>query len=390
MSAKKILLFIFSFALLLTAVFSQDTTYQKKSFFIEPILNAGKIIKNYPSFPSNDFCLVNELNLGWQTQGNKAWHHSYGFPQLGVALIYAYQGNDRVLGRTFSLMPNFSIHTLRKKNHTLELSIGCGFAYFPLIYDSLQNRENILIGSKVTAAASFSLNYLTGLSEKMQYKFGLSTFHFSNGHAQLPNVGLNSILFTTGLKYFIKPLTPLPPCKKTEREKTPILVSVRAGIGMHEFGNELGPVGGPKYKIFTASVYGSKRMGKVSNVHAGIMSKYYSNYYEYISDNLVFSNQRLKSNTFIFMLGHEFLCGRISLLTEGGINLYNPFYKYYNRKVKNDFFKFSRTWFCSRLGFQYYFLKPSATRRVNMYTGIYINANFDKADFNELCVGILF
>ena len=143
--------------------------------------------------------------------------------------------------------------------------------------------------------------------------------------------------------------------------------------------------------IYTYSLCFSKRIGNVSNVHAGFMDKYYKNYYQYITDNGLFSGQqKLKSNTLVFFLGHELMCGRISLLTQGGINIYNPFYKYYVRKQKNDFFKFSETWFCSRLGFQYYFYKPIISRKFNMYTGIYINANLGKADFDEVSVGVSF
>ena len=159
--------------------FSQDTSYTKNSFFVEPIINVGKIVKNFPQFPENDFCLLNELNIGWQTSGRKSWHHAYGFPQLGISFIYTYQGNDVVLGRTLSVMPNFSVHAYRSRRHDVEFRIGSGLAYFPVIYDSIKNPTNTLIGSRITAAPSFSLSYRIILSKKLQYKFGVSTFHFS-------------------------------------------------------------------------------------------------------------------------------------------------------------------------------------------------------------------
>jgi hypothetical protein len=379
------------FCILYSGIFCQDTTYRKNSFFIEPIVNVGKIVKNYPQFPVNNFCVLNELNLGWQTLGNRLWHHNYGFPQFGVSFIYTYQGNDAVLGRTFSVMPNFSIHLHHAKKHDIELRIGSGLAYFPVIYDSVTNPTNTLIGSRITAAPSFSLNYRTTLSKKLQFKFGVSTFHFSNGHFQLPNVGLNSVVFTTGFKYFPGGINALPEKKKPVKEKYPLLINFRVGLGSHEFGTELGPVGGPKYKVYATSVYVSKRLGGISNVQAGFINKYYTNYHEFIWDNSVYSGQKhMRANTFIFMLGHELMCGRVSLLTQGGINVYNPFFKYYGQKIKNDAFKFLETWFCSRLGFQYYFFKPSAVRRFNIYTGVYINANFGQADFDEVSFGISF
>lgn len=374
-----------------TRIFSQDTLPQKNSFFIEAIVNSGKIVQNYPTFPKNNFSMIGEINLGWQTMGTKAFHHIYGFPQLGISFVYAYQGNDVVLGRTYAVMPNISFHAWRKEKSDLEFRIGSGFAYFPVMHHPTENPTNTLIGSHITDISSFSLNYRRKLNKKLQLKLGASTFHFSNGHYQLPNIGINSIVFTTGLKYFPNELKTLPERKKIAKEKHPLLFNIRFGLGVHEFGNELGPVGGPKYAIYATSFSVSKRLGRVSNVHAGLMSKYYTNYYEYIVDSNVYkSNQHLKASTFVFFLGHEFMCGKMSLLTQGGINLYNPFYKYYEQYRKNNVFKFAETYFCSRLGFQYYFFKPTPERRFNIYTGIFINANFGQADYDEISVGISF
>lgn len=391
MLLKKDLLLVACFWFLTLPLYTQDSTCSKNCFFIEAVGNVGKIVKNYPRFPVNDYCLLNELNFGWQTQGTKSWHHFYGFPQFGVSLIYSYQGNDNVLGRTYSVLPNFSIHMLRYKKNDIELRIGSGFSYSTKIYDAAKNPTNVLIGSGVSIAPSFSMNYRRILSKELQLKFGVSTFHFSNGHFQLPNVGMNSVTFSAGLKYFPKKINEKPKKNRTAWQKTPVLMNARAGLGMHEFGNELGPVGGRKYYIYTGALFLSKRVGNISNIRVGITDKYYTNYFEYIKRwDLFRGKKNLNSHVFSCTLGYELICGHISLLGEVGENFFNPFYIYYHKREKEDYFKYAETWFCSRLGFQYYIWNPAPTRRFNIYTGLYINANFGRADFNEVSLGVSF
>lgn len=386
---KKNLFFLFYF-LLAIRLFSQDSSYHKNAFFVEPIMNAGKILIIDPGiFPKNDFCLLNELNLGWQTLGRKSWHHMYRFPQAGISLVYAYQGNDVVLGRTIAIAPNLSFHALRTEKNDIELRICSGLAYFPVIYNRADNPANTFIGSHINAIASFSIYYERKLSKKFQFKIGASTFHFSNGHYQLPNAGLNSIVFTTGLKYFPGEIKKIPVRKKIEKEKYPLLFNFRMGLGVHDFG--VIHYVGNEYMIYVTSVSASKRVGRISNVQAGFINKYYTNYYQFIADSNVYAkNRHLKSNTFVIFLGHEFMCGRMSFLTQGGINLYNPFFRYDERDLKNDFSKFAETWFCSRVGFQYYFFTPTPERKFNIYAGIFVNANFGRADYDEVSVGVSF
>lgn len=383
-------------ALLLFLAFSSSGSHAQSdslkefhgnSFFIEPIANVGKIVKNYPTFPSLDIAAITELNFAWQTNGKKIWNHNYNFPQAGVSLIFGILGNSSVIGNAYAIMPNMAFNSGRN----FEMRLGHGFAYYPLVFDSVTNPTNTLISSHITNIGSFSLTYRKKINDKLVIKAGASSFHFSNGHYQLPNIGINTLMATVGIKYFPGGISAKPERIKTPVEKHPVRFNVRFGAGSHEFGNELGPVGGPKYPVYASSIYLSKLVGRLSNVHAGVTGRYYTNYFEFISDSNVYaSNRHLKSSAFSVMLGHEFMCGKFSLLTQGSVNVYNPFYIYYLRYNQNTVFKFVETWFNSRLGFQYYFRDPYAEHRFNMHTGIYINANFGQADYAELSVGFVF
>ncbi|MCX6351307.1 MAG: acyloxyacyl hydrolase [Bacteroidetes bacterium] len=394
---KKALLLFIGFSLFYFEGLSQENTSNK--IFIEPELQIGKIVKNYPYpiFPRNvGVAIFPGLHLGYATGGSKKWHHEYGFPMIGVNLIYGVLGNDSVIGRNISLMPDitFSTRKYTGDNWGFDFRIGTGLSWFNKKYDSVNNRGNYLIGSRLNSFSNASFCFRYKINEYLYWKAGIATLHFSNTHFQLPNIGVNTLQFHTSLRYFPQGLSEYPKRKIPEKANAPILVNVRAGFGMHEFGSELGPIGKKKYNIYATSVYLSKRIGMVSSVHAGFMMKYYTNYEEYIQNHNLYPNQNriIKSSSFNFFLGHEFLCGHFSMLTQGGVNFYNPFYWYYDPIVhpRRNAFTFTETWFCGRLGAQYYFFEPEKKRRTNFYVGTYINSLFSRADFAEVSCGISF
>ena len=388
---KKILFFFsaasaFYFPLKLSAQSDSVTKYEKNIFITEPIINIGKVVKNYPVFPKITTATISEISFSWQTMGIRNWHHYYNFPRVGGSVLFGVMGNDSVLGNDFALMPHIAFDI--RKN--FEMRIGCGFAYFPLIFDAQTNPSNTLIGAHINTCASFSLLYQAKLSKHLMLQLGAASFHSSNGHYQLPNIGINMLMSTIGIKYFPSSIPLKPVRKHFEKIKQPTRINIRLGAGLHEFGNETGPVGGPKYNVYAGSLYLSKRFGHLSNVHVGITGKYYSNFYEYIRDSSVYDSHRhLKSSAFSVFLGHEFVCGKISLLTQGGINFYNPFYRYYHPSP-DYIIDIGETWLNSRLGFQYYLFEPTAEQRFNMFAGIFINANLGRADFSELSLGFVF
>ena len=361
--------------------------YPKNVFSIEPIFNIGSAIKNTPSFPPIGLAYISELSFAWQTMGRKDWNHYYKFPTLGFSFVYGIFGNDQVIGRNYALMPHFALDMARN----FEMRIGCGLAYFPVKNDPITNPDNYLIGSHLSTCVSMSMTWRKKLSKHFVLQLGGASFHSSNGHYQLPNVGLNSLVVTAGLKYFPSEVPVKTVKKDFAKIKYPLRFNVRLGLGAHEFGNEKGPIGGPKYAIYSSSLYLSKRYGGISNVHAGITGRYYSNYYSYISDSSLYSSgKQIRSCAFSAFLGYEFMCGHYSLLAQGAINIYNPFYKYYHAVPKQDFFEFGETWNHNRLGVQYYLFEPSAQNHFNMFAGIYINANLGRADFTDVSLGFVF
>jgi len=377
----------------LTGAAKTDSSSVKSNLVFEYAAYRGKITQIFPTFPQRDAALIQELNISFQTRGKQQWHQSYHFPQVGVAFLFGYLGNNEVFGHNVGLVPNLTFNSTRSTKWGTQLNAGMGFAWFDKPFDPITNPENNLIGSSITNMSFVKLNLWAKLSPTLTLKGGVAAIHCSNGHYTLPNLGINLPSVSLGLKYY-------PSLKKTlYRRDTLVLPSNKVlftamlGLGRHEFGSSTKPTGGPKYMIYQGAFYFSKRFRYVSNVHAGMFLNYYSGYYDYTVNHEVFPKHRqLKAMVATAFLGHEFMIGRVGLVAQAGINVYNPFFKEFKKieQAKASFELFSKTYIVNKLGIQYYFSDPTQTTQRRLFAGIFIKANFGQADFAEVAAGYTF
>jgi hypothetical protein len=285
-----------------------DSLKLGRKYFLETNLHSGLVINNYvfwDSFPSRKPSALVELNFGKQTIGEKQWQQHYGFPQVGISLIGGYLGNNNELGFTVGLVPNVTINAINENKWSLKIKMGLGFAYFNKPYDAESNRANILIGSHITNLSIAQFYFRRILNESTDLNFGLSAIHASDGHYQLPNVGLNMITANLGVKHYFgqRPKVFYTDDSYLNRGRE-IKYGIRAGIGVHEFGNELGPLNQSKYTITDLAIYLKKPAGRLGSALAGLGYKYYSSFYEKIVEDSTFSsNLRLKASVFYHFSG---------------------------------------------------------------------------------------
>ena len=116
--------------------------------------------------------------------------------------VYLFQGAPIV---------NFS----RRMSLNYEWNLGMAFGWNA--YDEIENPENHVIGSKVTAYIDFDLYARWMLSRYLDLNVGISLSHFSNGNTTYPNMGLNTGGIRLGLAYYFN--RQLPPVQKVNREK---------------------------------------------------------------------------------------------------------------------------------------------------------------------------
>ncbi|MDP4210578.1 MAG: acyloxyacyl hydrolase [Bacteroidota bacterium] len=359
---------------------------------LEVTPHLGYIVKNSGQVPESKRTMFVEFNPSVQTNGSREWHHIFGFPRIGCSLMAGDLGNSRELGHFWGVAPNITFNTLNPKWYSPRVTLGLGLAYFNRPYNETENPLNFYIGSHITALATSAVFVEPAINSQFSLKAGIRVVHCSNGHYQVPNLGLNMPSVFFGIVY--------TPNGTPEVRRRNILVppsklkfNLRLGIGVNELARTFGPAGTSKYAIYMTDVYVSRRVGKASNLQLGLEMKYYNGFYQYIKRNNLFERDwTQKSTVFGFFVGHELLINRFSLLTQGGINLYNEFYDKYIQQYKSekglqaDLKKLIST----RLGVQYYLFNPAYATRNNIFIGGYIKANFGMADFICTQVGFVF
>jgi len=371
---------------------SHTDTIPQRLWSFDGSIHYGYVVENYSTIPKSKNPILLELSPSIQTNGSKEWHHIFGFPKFGGTLLIGNLGNKEQLGYVIGAFPNFTFNSTNKKWYVPRISLGLGLAYFSKTF-SKTDSINYYIGSHITAMAHAAIYVQPRLNDHFELKAGIAVTHCSNGHYQVPNLGINLPSIFLGLAYHPRTFPSKFERKDIQVPLSKIRFNIRTGIGIHELARTFGPAGTPKYAIYVTDLFVSKRFGKVSNVQAGLEIKHYNSFYNYIVKNEFFTGkQKLKATVFTAFLAHELMIGKFSLLTQGGINVYNRFYDQYilmyksERGLKSELKKYIST----RLGIQYYLFDPKYCTRSNIFIGAYIKANFGQADFTCAQVGFVF
>lgn len=356
-------------------------------------MHAGKIIKNHNPLPDANVTFISEIYIASATNGSKAWQSHYLYPQVGMSVFFADFGNNKILGQSIALMPSFIFRHGNVSKFYGELKLGFGLAFFNKHYDAFKNTENLYIGSIVTLSSYASYDIAKSITPRFFLKAGFSFFHFSNGHYQLPNIGMNIPCITIGMKYLPHGMPQKYYANRIDEFDKRVSFNARFGFGLHEMGYAAQSVGGIKYPVYTTTMYVAKRLTPINNIQAGLFVSYYTSFHDYIISKEVFSTDKnLKSTVAIIFVGHEFIAGHFGFVVEAGINIYNPFRKKYAILInqKSSVENVLKRWSGNKFGVQYYPVKPEKNQKNKLFFGVYLKTNFDQADFVEYGLGYTF
>jgi hypothetical protein len=383
-----------AFFILLSGLFANVVLGQSYETALEFGAGAGQMIRNYPDFPEiKEQAIVGSIRYSKWLNGQRPWHRYYNFPVLSGYATGGSLGNHRDLGYFGGAMAElgFEKYTPSKKWFR-SLRLALGSAYFTAPYDESDNNTNVVIGSSITFLAAAEVMAGYRINERTALTAKISILHASNSHFQLPNVGMNMPVFSAGVRFKLQEQ------KAGETDTTHLTVNkrvqfnVRMALGVNEQGSSTAPVNGPKYPIYLSSVYLSKMVSPVNKVTGGIEVWYNKGVYDYIvSQDFYEKNRKQKSYAAALMLGHEFLFGHWGLITNGGIYLYNPFYREkLNRSEKSSTKDKLKTLIPARIGANWYLKNGTESPASNFFVGLYIKTNMGQADFLESGLGYQF
>jgi len=374
-----------------SAIGYSQSDAQRKAYF-QPEYTAGKIIPNYPdTFPKTSLQQGFTLSIGSTKTDTNSWAKYYNYPETGMMVHYATFGNNQVFGHQVGINPYVSFPVFNRAKADYDVKIGMGIAYFTTFYDSITNYSNIMIGSKFNWDFKLFLyrNILSTESFNLRLGFGLS--HESNGHTVLPNMGINSALFSlSGQFYKHKNNLTATPKRIKGKNHSPkrSFINYRVGAGWHEQLKEEGPKVNRTKPVYASSLAFGNIYNKHLKLRVGLTYKLYEQYRTHLSENYVggmTENRTLLSSAFVLFVGNEFLMSHVSMDLELGVNLYKPFYREFNpsNKVGVELMKLIAT----RLGVNLYLFNTNKLPKHNFFIGGNINANLGKADFTEFSIG---
>ena len=374
-----------------------------RTFFIQTDWMAGKNVRIYDKFPASTFRKNFGLDIGYIFQDTtQNWVSYYNYPSLGISMVYSDLGNPEIFNKEYSLIPYILLKTSRDPKRSLDFKIGLGLSYCTRPYNAESNPLNLVIGSKFNWGLQLLVYKNLLVSSHFILKSGIGFIHTSDAHTELPNYGLNSAMISMALQF---PSGNYDPDFAMKQKKLPVnhkkrfFLQARSGLGWHELGGTVDPIGGPNYRINNYTLSGGIIFHQQLKISTGFTYRYYHSFYQYImntpdiewgTDPSYFrKNPHGKSSNLIFFIGCEFMLGHVGLEINEGINLYKPFYREFNERweFKKGFDYIRNRYISSRIGLNYYLVDNSRMPQNNVWLGAHIDANFGKADFMEFCVG---
>lgn len=391
---KSVILSVFLFFLASSAFCIDDE--DKPLTFIQPGFMIGEAFKSNSNFPETNFQTNYSLSIGTLIHSpSKKWAVYLNYPTSGLTVAFTDYGNNQEFGRSFSVLPYISFNLSKKHYNSFYFRVGLGSSYFSKHYDPNNNKRNRAIGSTFTWTFQTTFYYNIYIQKHVDLNFGLSFIHHSNGHTQLPNFGLNSVLLSISSKLFLDPLDDSfrqqykkPKIAKSKQK----FVTTRFGIGMHEFGGPDSPTGGVKRTVNTISVGGGTIYKQVLKLSVGLTYRFYHHYYNYISEYQPAEYKSLpvlNASNIVIYVGGELLLGHVGIDAEVGFNMHKPFYDYHHQLYESDegISYALKKYIATRLGLKVYIKNTAKNPKNNLYLGAHINANMGQADFSELSIG---
>ncbi len=381
---------------------------QKKQFFAEYSIGETSSADN--TFISLKASQTFGIGFGIQHSDSLNWVKQLRNPFTGVIVQIANHGNTEKIGHTISLLPYIEKPILLK-NEKLKLLTALGLAYHTKKYDLEDNWENKAISTDFTYAFRLGLYYDILQKSSFQTRVNVNYLHYSNGHIQWPNNGINTLALGLNITYSAlnnkensidKTIS-----KKDIKKSKQSFFSVQTGIGEHalyRFYNY-------RRNVYSLDFMYGKIYNKTHKVGLGLYMRHYTNNYNYIKEgnNLVSQEYpELQKNPFLnasslgIALNYEFLMQHFSVETELGLTLFRPFFETEYRldatlinkqtqqfeigKAEGTTYTLKR-FISGKLGLKYYLFNTNKTPKNNFYVGGHIVSRLGQADYSELTLG---
>jgi len=390
MPRKIKLINLFLFGLLSFCAFAQEGN-NRGNGFLELEYLVGKVIPNgqVDNFPELRPQQAISLTYGGHRLDTNSWAKYYGFPTTGITAVYSNIGDNQIFGHQFSVLPFVSFSVF--KHYQFRLSSGV--AYFNRFHDPVENPRNRSVGSRITwDIKAFAYRNLIS-SDKFNLRLGVGFSHESNGHTNIPNLGLNTVFVGLSGQFYknTQPETPARRIKdKTSSPKSHFL-TLWQGYGFHEQDPSEGPKTNRSKPVYSTSLAYGFIVNRHIKLRTGLLYRFYEQYNTHLQETIAFDlneNRFLSSSNLVLFVGGELLMSHFGLDLQLGVNLHKPFFNSFN--PNNDIGTVLQKVVSSRAGANIYLKNTNNLPKHNLFIGAHINANMAKADFTGFSLGYVY
>lgn len=340
----------------------------------------GKIIIHNPDiiFDAPPLSQGYELGIQFQTYGKRAWQEWQGYPKVGIAFSYFNLGERDTVGYAYASRYNITLNVLQRKRWDIQFEFGGGLAWLDRPFNRLSNPNNNAIGSSFNGFAQ--LNFIANyhFNQQLSIFSGLGLTHYSNGAAQLPNLGINVASLMLGLRYTP---TPIDRSEYSNNKHSAKQTDQHYGLRLeYMIGfREAQTNGGPRYPIRTYSLAGRYAINKVNRAFLGITYEYNRAAYAFGTAVFAFNSDREAfwgASRLSIFAEDEFLFGNFGLALQAGFYL-------------GDFSYLVPDAFYFKISHRYYF-NIIKHPQIRLFAGVTLKSHLSIAEHFALNVGLDF
>ncbi len=383
----------------------------------------GKTLSTNSGFPEVGLQKNLLLNFGKNNLNNpNEWAYRLRYPKTGMSFVLTDYGNTEYLGYSFSVMSFIEYGLLKRRLKGLSMQMGIGATYFTFNYKNLPfslnnapENNSRAISTKITWAFRMFFYYTVFKEQNANWNIGSGVFHHSNGHTNLPNLGLNSVLFSvsrqSNYNYKRPTIENESFVKKEFVKNNQYYYEIRLGLGINTLSESINT----RNSVYSTAISFGKTFNKTVKFGGGFYYIFYKNYYDYIVDEgelvvdeypYFMENPTLYASNYGVNISFELLLGHVGVEMNIGYNIYKPFYKvdwrlngiYWEGEDENGtfitlFYKELDSYFkvkkaiSARIGIKYYLFNNEIAPKNNFYIGAFLNTNLAQANFTELSFG---
>lgn len=268
------------------------------------------------------------------------WKHTdtaYRHLRWGTGLTYFNLGNKDVNGEVYAWHIHVEANLRKRKHFQAVLRFGSGIGYLTRPYNINTNRQNKAIGSRLNGNMQVAYKAYFDMSPKTSLVLGIGITHYSNGNFKRPNLGINLAHFDFGICRKVRILDKAP------SKPLPQLFPANGFELVLGYANkEIAVADTRRFNIYTGSLLYYFRHNATRNWRIGpevFLDKTYP--YSLFNASSLQHVKPAKMTEIALKVGHEFVFGRVAIVTDLGAYVYRP----------NDYKK--RVYFA--IGFNYFF-----------------------------------